>query len=48
MKPVKEIAFEHIAGIEPSGILREVAEELHNNRSVDLRTTSPRETAGRH
>ena len=35
-KPVKEIPFEHIAGIEP-GEYGEVAEELYN-RSVDLRT----------
>ena len=34
-KPVKEIPFEHIAGIEP-GEYGEVAEELYN-RSVDLR-----------
>ena len=42
-KPVKEIAFEHIAGIEPAEY-GEVAEELYN-RSVDLRTQL-RETAG--
>ena len=35
-KPVKEIPFEHIAGIEPTEY-GEVAEELYN-RSVDLRT----------
>ena len=35
-KPVKEIPFEHIAGIEPEEY-GEVAEELYN-RSVDLRT----------
>ena len=35
-KPVKEITFEHIAGIEPAEY-GEVAEELYN-RSVDLRT----------
>lgn len=35
-KPVREIPFEHVAGIEPRGY-GEVAEELYN-RSVDLRT----------
>ena len=35
-KPVKEISFEHITGIEPEEY-GEVAEELYN-RSVDLRT----------
>jgi len=35
-KPVEDIPFEHIAGIEPEEY-GEVAEELHN-RSVDLRT----------
>ena len=42
-KPVQEIPFEHIAGIEPSEY-GEVAEELYN-RSVDLRTQLE-ETAG--
>ena len=42
-EPVKEIAFEHIAGIEPEEY-GEVAEELYN-RSVDLRTQLE-ETAG--
>ena len=42
-EPVKEIEFEHIAGIEPEEY-GEVAEELYN-RSVDLRTQLE-ETAG--
>ena len=42
-KPVKEIAFEHIAGIEPAEY-GEVAEELYN-RAVDLRTQL-KETSG--
>ena len=42
-KPVKEIPFEHIAGIEPDEYGK-VAEELYN-RSVDLRTQLE-ETAG--
>ena len=42
-KPVKEIAFEHIAGIEPAEY-GEVAEALYN-RAVDLRTQL-KETAG--
>ena len=42
-KPVKEIAFEHIAGIEPTEY-GEVAEELYN-RAVDLRTQL-KETSG--
>ena len=42
-KPVKEILFQHIAGIEPEEY-GEVAEKLYN-RSVDLRTQLE-ETAG--
>ena len=42
-KPVKEILFQHIAGIEPEEY-GEVAEKLYN-RSVDLRTQL-KETAG--
>lgn len=42
-KPVEEISFEHIAGIEPKEY-GEVAEKLYN-RSVDLRTQL-KETAG--
>ena len=43
-KPVKEIPFEHIAGIEPEEY-GEVAEELYN-RSVDLRTQLEEATGG--
>ena len=43
-KPVKEIAFEHIAGIEPEEY-GEVAEKLYN-RSVDLRTQLENITGG--
>ena len=42
-KPVKEIEFEHIAGIEPAEY-GEVAEELYN-RAVDLRIQL-KETSG--
>ena len=43
-EPVKEIPFEHIAGIEPEEY-GEVAEELYN-RSVDLRTQLEEEAGG--
>ncbi len=43
-KPVQEIPFEHIAGIEPAEY-GEVAEELYN-RSVDLRTQLEEATGG--
>ena len=43
-KPVQEIPFEHIAGIEPSEY-GEVAEALYN-RSVDLRTQLEEATGG--
>ena len=43
-EPVKEIPFEHIAGIEPEEY-GEVAEELYN-RSVDLRTQLEEATGG--
>ena len=43
-KPVQEIPFEHIAGIEPTEY-GEVAEELYN-RSVDLRTQLDGATGG--
>lgn len=43
-EPVKEIEFEHIAGIEPEEY-GEVAEELYN-RSVDLRTQLKEATGG--
>ena len=43
-KPVKEIQFEHIAGIEPEEY-GEIAEELYN-RSVDLRTQLEEGTGG--
>ena len=43
-KPVQEIPFEHIAGIEPEEY-GEVAEELYN-RSVDLRTQLEETTGG--
>ena len=43
-KPVQEIPFEHIAGIEPTEY-GEVAEELYN-RSVNLRTQLDGATGG--
>ena len=43
-EPIKEIPFEHIAGIEPEEY-GEVAEELYN-RSVDLRTQLEEATGG--